>query len=152
MNISALRSWRPLSYNAKRHSHDTSNDSGSRNNQVLIENLSVSGTNPIAIDANGNTKLANSPMYRWSFWIFGNIVPPGDYQAGQSLPTSWLIFPTQARVSGLRKSVSKAEEELPILGRRRRDGSPRQRRRSGRMVRRWEACIGNLGQMMAPWA
>lgn len=65
--------------------HDSSNDSGPRNNQVVIENLSVSGTNPIAIDANGNTKLANSPTV--DTWIFGNIAP-GGYQAGQSSRTS----------------------------------------------------------------
>lgn len=65
--------------------HDSSNDSGPRNNQVVIENLIVSGSNPIAIDSNGNTKLANSPTV--NTWVFGNIVP-GGYQAGQSSTTS----------------------------------------------------------------
>lgn len=64
---------------------DSSNDSGDRNNQVVIENLSVSGNNPIAIDSNGNTKLAYSPTV--DTWVFGNTVP-GSYQAGQSSTTS----------------------------------------------------------------
>lgn len=37
------------------------NDSRPQNNQFVIENMSVSGTNLIVIDANENTKLANSP-------------------------------------------------------------------------------------------
>lgn len=64
---------------------DSSNDSGPRNNQVVIENLSVSGSNPIGIDSNGNTKLAYSPTV--DTWVFGNTVP-GGYQSGQSSTTS----------------------------------------------------------------
>ncbi len=65
--------------------HDSSNSNGDRNNQVVIENLSFSGNNPIAIDANGQTKLANSPSV--DTWVFGNVTP-GGFQAGQSSTTS----------------------------------------------------------------
>lgn len=64
--------------------HDSSNDSGNRNNQVVIENLSVSGSNPIAIDANGNTKLPNAASI--DTWVYGNETP-GGYHAGDSLTT-----------------------------------------------------------------
>lgn len=65
--------------------HNSSNGSGSWNNQIFIENLSISGNNRIAIDANWNTKLANSSTI--DTWIFGNVVP-GGYQVGQSSMTS----------------------------------------------------------------
>lgn len=39
--------------------HDSSNDSGDRNNRIVIENLSHDGGNPIAVDSNGNTKLGS---------------------------------------------------------------------------------------------
>lgn len=39
--------------------HDSSNDSGDRNNQIVIENLSHDGGNPIAVDSNGDTKLGS---------------------------------------------------------------------------------------------
>lgn len=65
--------------------HDSSNDSGDRNNQVVIENLSVSGSNnPIAIDSNGQTKLAYAPSI--DTWVFGNEIP-GGYHSGDPLTT-----------------------------------------------------------------
>lgn len=65
--------------------HDSSNDRGDRNNQVVIENLSVSGSNnPTAIDSNGQTKLANAPSI--DTWVFGNETP-GGYRPGDSLTT-----------------------------------------------------------------
>lgn len=65
--------------------HDSSNDSGDRNNQIIIENLSHSGTNPIAVDENGNVKLASISSV--DTWVFGNEIP-GNYQAGKSSTTN----------------------------------------------------------------
>ena len=65
--------------------HDSSNDSGDRNNQVVIENLSHDGSNPIAIDTNGNTKLGSTSKI--DTWVWGN-VDPGNYQTGKTLGTS----------------------------------------------------------------
>ncbi len=65
--------------------HDSSNDSGDRNHQVVIENLSFSGSNPIAIDFNGQIRLANAASI--STWVFGNDIP-GAYQSGQSSTTT----------------------------------------------------------------
>ena len=65
--------------------YDSSNDSGDRNNQIIIENLSQSGSNPIAIDSNGNTKLASSATV--DTWIWGN-ADPGNYQTGHIYTTS----------------------------------------------------------------
>ncbi|EKD17927.1 uncharacterized protein L3040_004467 [Drepanopeziza brunnea f. sp. 'multigermtubi'] len=59
--------------------HDSSNDSGDRNNQIVIENLSHSGTNPIAVDTNGNVKLASTASV--DTWIWGN-KSPGGYTSG----------------------------------------------------------------------
>ena len=76
-----LFSWTPspsiqdLPLNSTTHPHDN----GDRNNQIVIENLSHSGTNPIAIDSHGNTKLASTSTV--DTWVWGNVVP-GGYQSG----------------------------------------------------------------------
>lgn len=70
--------------------HDSSNDNGDRNNQIIIENLSHDGANPIAVDTSGNTKLGSSSKV--DTWVWGN-VDPGNYQTGKTLGT--------ARSSGL---------------------------------------------------
>ncbi len=64
--------------------HDSSNDQGDRNNQIIIENLSHDGSNPIAVDPNGNTKLGSNS--RVDTWVWGN-VDPGNYQTGKTLGT-----------------------------------------------------------------
>lgn len=64
--------------------HDSSNDSGDRNNQVVIENLSHDGVSPIAVDSNGNTKLGSNSNI--DTWVWGN-VDPGNYQTGKTLST-----------------------------------------------------------------
>lgn len=64
--------------------HDSSNDSGDRNNQIVIENLSHDGANPIAVDTNGNTKLGSSSKI--DTWVWGN-VDPGNFQTGKTLGT-----------------------------------------------------------------
>lgn len=64
--------------------HDSSNDNGDRNNQIVIENLSQDGANPIAVDSNGNTKLGSSSIT--DTWIWGN-VDPGNYQTGKNMST-----------------------------------------------------------------
>lgn len=61
---------------------DTSRDSGPRNNQIVLENLSHSGNNPVAIAADGTVKLQRiSPA---DTWLWGN-VDPGTFQTGQIL-------------------------------------------------------------------
>lgn len=65
--------------------HDSSHDSGDRNNQIVIENLSHSGSNPIAIDENGNVKLGSTSSV--DTWIWGNEAP-GNYQTGKTSSTS----------------------------------------------------------------
>lgn len=64
--------------------HDSSNDQGDRNNQIVIDNLSHNGNNPIAVDTNGKTKLTSTPKV--DTWIWGNTVP-GNYQSGKTLNT-----------------------------------------------------------------
>lgn len=64
--------------------HDSSHDIGDRNNQIILENLSHDGSNPIAVDSNGNTKLGSSSNI--NTWVWGN-VDPGNYQTGKSLGT-----------------------------------------------------------------
>ena len=64
--------------------NDSSNDSGDRNNQIVIENLTHDGANPIAVDSNGNTKLGSQA--NTDTWIWGN-VDPGNYQTGKTLST-----------------------------------------------------------------
>ena len=64
--------------------HDSSSQSGDRDDQVVIENLLHDGTNPIAVDTNGNTKLGSSSSI--DTWVWGN-VDPGNYQSGKTLST-----------------------------------------------------------------
>ena len=61
---------------------DTSRDSGPRNNQVVIENLSHSGKNPVAIAADGSIKLQRISLL--DTWLWGN-VSPGAFRTGQTL-------------------------------------------------------------------
>ncbi len=65
--------------------HDSSRDNGSRNNQVVIENLSQSGSNPVAVASDGTTRLQRIDPA--DTWIWGN-VDPGNFQCGQILRTS----------------------------------------------------------------
>ena len=61
---------------------DTSRDSGPRNNQIVLENLSHSGNNPVAIAADGSVKLQRiNPA---DTWLWGN-VDPGTFRTGQIL-------------------------------------------------------------------
>jgi pectate lyase-like protein len=67
------------------HFHDSSNDSGNRNSQILIQNLVHDSSNPIAVDDSGKTRLAATNYV--DTWVFGNLIP-GVYQSGKSLTTS----------------------------------------------------------------
>ncbi|KAJ5469313.1 hypothetical protein N7539_008931 [Penicillium diatomitis] len=61
--------------------HDSSQDTGSRNSQFLIQNLDYTSENPIAVDVNGATRLnATSHV---DTWVWGTMVP-GNYNAGGS--------------------------------------------------------------------
>ncbi|KAE8147152.1 pectate lyase superfamily protein-domain-containing protein [Aspergillus avenaceus] len=62
--------------------HDSSNDSGNRNSQILIENLSHDTNNPIAVDTKGQVKLG--AVSHVETWVWGNVTP-GQYESG----TSW---------------------------------------------------------------
>ena len=62
--------------------HDSSRDNGPRNNQIVIENLSHSGSNPIAVASDGNVKLQQIDPAKT--WIWGN-VDPGNFQTGRVL-------------------------------------------------------------------
>lgn len=65
--------------------HDSSHDGGPRNQQIVIENLSFSGKNPVAVDQDWKTKLASTSNV--DTWIWGN-VSPGTYQTGKTLTTT----------------------------------------------------------------
>ena len=64
---------------------DSSNASGDRDEQIVIENLSFSGNNPVAITSDGTVKL--SSIGDIDTWIWGN-VNPGNYQTGMTVTTS----------------------------------------------------------------
>lgn len=64
--------------------HDSSGDIGPRNNQIVIENLSHSGNNPVAVASDGSVKLQRIDPDRT--WIWGN-VDPGNFQKGKVLIT-----------------------------------------------------------------
>ncbi|KAL8687352.1 MAG: hypothetical protein Q9218_006452 [Villophora microphyllina] len=64
---------------------DSSHSNGDRTNQIVIENLSHSGNNPVAIGMDGAVKLAN--MNNVDTWIWGN-VSPGVYQTGKTVKTN----------------------------------------------------------------
>lgn len=59
---------------------DSSQSSGDRNNQIIIENLHHSGKNPVAVTNTGATKLAS--ILLGQTWVWGN-VSPGGYQTGK---------------------------------------------------------------------
>ncbi|CAG7975116.1 unnamed protein product [Penicillium salamii] len=65
--------------------HDSSNDGGNRNSQLVIQNLEHDTNNAIAVDSNNNVKLAATSKV--DTWIWGNLTP-GQYVSGQSLTTS----------------------------------------------------------------
>lgn len=67
--------------------HDSSNDAGPRQNQIVIENLSHSGTNPIAVDDNNNPKLPSTNSV--DTWVWGN-ESPGNFQTGKLSTTTRL--------------------------------------------------------------
>ncbi|PQE14044.1 glucan endo-13-beta-glucosidase protein [Rutstroemia sp. NJR-2017a BBW] len=62
-----------------------SSTQGPRNNQVVIQNLIHDTSNPIAVNSNGQTKLAAASSI--NTWIWGNAVP-GGFQYGQSYTTT----------------------------------------------------------------
>ncbi|KAL1961817.1 hypothetical protein VTN77DRAFT_1029 [Rasamsonia byssochlamydoides] len=64
--------------------HDSSHDNERRNSQLLIQNLSHGTNNAIAVDSNGNTKLA--AISHVDTWVWGNLIP-GVYQSGLNLTT-----------------------------------------------------------------
>lgn len=64
---------------------DSSNDSGNRNNQIVIQNLKHDTNNPIAVTSNNQVVLpAQSSV---TTWVWGNAVP-GQYQKGTTYPNS----------------------------------------------------------------
>ncbi|KAL8750642.1 MAG: hypothetical protein Q9199_006933 [Rusavskia elegans] len=63
---------------------DSSNDSGDRNHQIVLENIDITGTNPVAIGNDESVKLSNRKYV--DTWIWGN-VNPGIYQTGKTLTT-----------------------------------------------------------------
>jgi hypothetical protein len=65
--------------------HDSSNDGGNRNSQLVIQNLVHDTNNAIAVDSNNNVKLAATAKV--DTWIWGNVTP-GQYVSGQSLTTT----------------------------------------------------------------
>lgn len=65
--------------------HDSSKDSGSRNSQIVIENLTGDGQHPIAVTSDGTTVLdAQSQV---DTWIHGNDIP-GTYETSESPRTT----------------------------------------------------------------
>lgn len=63
---------------------DSSRFDGPRNNQVVIENLSHSGPNPVAVASDFTTRLQRIDPA--DTWIWGN-VDPGNFQIGKLLRT-----------------------------------------------------------------
>ncbi|KAK3072712.1 hypothetical protein LTS18_014580, partial [Coniosporium uncinatum] len=64
--------------------YDSSKDNGNRNNQVVLENISHAGSNPMVITSNGGTKISGTSHV--DTWIWGN-VQPGGYQSPKTLAT-----------------------------------------------------------------
>lgn len=64
--------------------HDSSHDSGKRNSQILIQNLSHDSDNPIAVDSDGHTKLGATDFV--DTWVWGSVTP-GVYQTGTNFTT-----------------------------------------------------------------
>ncbi|CAI7588609.1 unnamed protein product [Penicillium pancosmium] len=65
--------------------HDSSNDGGARNSQLLIQNLAHDTNNAIAVDSNNNVKLAAAASV--DTWVWGNLTP-GQYETGTKFTTS----------------------------------------------------------------
>ena len=65
--------------------HDSSNDSGPRNYQIVIQNLRHDTTNAIAVTSDGKTTLAAAPSI--DTWVWGN-ADPGNYQSGTDYTTT----------------------------------------------------------------
>lgn len=65
--------------------YDSSNDSGKRNSQIVIQNLVHDTTNDIAADSNNNVKLAATEKV--DTWVWGNVTP-GQYETGSNFTTS----------------------------------------------------------------
>ncbi|KAL8849242.1 MAG: hypothetical protein Q9221_005772 [Calogaya cf. arnoldii] len=63
---------------------DSSKDNGDRNHQIILENLDITGTNPVAIGNDDSVKLSNRKHV--DTWIWGN-VNPGVYQTGKTMTT-----------------------------------------------------------------
>ncbi|KAJ5771709.1 Pectin lyase fold/virulence factor [Penicillium odoratum] len=59
--------------------HDSSHDTGYKNSQLLIQNLVHDGTNPIAVDSEGRTRLASTAHV--DTWLWGSLVE-GEYEQG----------------------------------------------------------------------
>ncbi|CAI7637121.1 unnamed protein product [Penicillium viridicatum] len=64
--------------------HDSSNDSGNRNSQFLIQNLKHDTSNAIAVDSQGNVALAATSHV--DTWVWGTVAPE-TYQTGVSWDT-----------------------------------------------------------------
>lgn len=65
--------------------HDSSNDGGNRNSQLLIQNLVHDTASSIAVDSNNNVKLPVTGKI--DTWAWGNITP-GQYETGTNFTTS----------------------------------------------------------------
>ncbi|KAJ5746552.1 hypothetical protein N7520_011734 [Penicillium odoratum] len=65
--------------------YDSSNDSGNRNSQLLIQNLVHDTSNSIVVDSNNNVKLAATDTV--DTWVWGNVTP-GQYETGTAFTTS----------------------------------------------------------------
>ncbi|KAJ5116852.1 Pectin lyase fold/virulence factor [Penicillium angulare] len=65
--------------------HDSSHDTGNQNSQVLIQNLVHDGSNPIAVDDEGKTKL--EAMAHVDTWLWGTLVE-GEYEQGATHSTT----------------------------------------------------------------
>ena len=65
---------------------DSSSDVGPRNNQIVIQNLKHDTNNPIAVLSSGLVVLAAQSTV--DTWVWGNSVPPGQYQKGTTYTSS----------------------------------------------------------------
>ncbi|KAJ5133945.1 Ribonucleotide reductase class I alpha subunit [Penicillium atrosanguineum] len=65
--------------------YDSSNDSGNRNSQLLIQNLFHDTQHSIVVDSNNNEKLA--AVENVDTWAWGNVTP-GQYETGTNFTTS----------------------------------------------------------------
>ena len=64
--------------------YDSSHDSGNRNSQIIIENLTHDNSNAIAVDSTGNVRLAATSHVET--WLWGTLVP-GDFETGATKTT-----------------------------------------------------------------